>query len=53
MYQTERLLEVIQQAEPKLSAQGMIDLILRDVAEYVGGEEASDDITVVVLRCVE
>jgi serine phosphatase RsbU (regulator of sigma subunit) len=51
MYQTERLLELIQQADPGISAQEMVDLIVRDVGAFVGDEEASDDITVVVLRC--
>ena len=53
MYQTERLLELIQQADPDLSAQDMVDLIVRDVTEYVGSEEASDDITIVVIQCKE
>jgi len=53
MYETERLLRLIQQADPGLSAQRMVDLILRDVTAYVGGEEASDDITIVVIRCKE
>ena len=53
MYQTERLLELIQQADPDLSAQEMVDLIVRDVTAFVGGEEASDDISIVVLRCEE
>ncbi|MBC8229883.1 PP2C family protein-serine/threonine phosphatase [bacterium] len=51
MYQTERLLELIEQGNLNLSAQGMVDLILGDVISYVGDEEASDDITIVVLRC--
>ena len=51
MYQTERLIELIQQADPGLSAQDMVDLIVRDVTEFIGSEEASDDITIVVLRC--
>ena len=51
MYQSERLLEVIRQADPDMSAKDMVDLILRDVIAFVGDEEASDDITIVVLRC--
>ena len=51
IYQTERLLELIQQADPCLSAQEMVDLIISDVTAFVGGVEPSDDITVVVLRC--
>jgi sigma-B regulation protein RsbU (phosphoserine phosphatase) len=50
MYQTERLLEVVQQADPTLSAQGMVDLIVSHVTAFVGDVEPSDDITVVVLR---
>jgi sigma-B regulation protein RsbU (phosphoserine phosphatase) len=53
MYQTERLLELMQRADPGLSAQDMVDLIVRDVTGFVGEEESSDDITVVVLRCEE
>ncbi len=50
MYQTERLLELIQQADPGMSAQEMVELILKDVTAFVGGEEASDDITIVALK---
>jgi serine phosphatase RsbU (regulator of sigma subunit) len=53
MYQTERLLESIQQASPGLSAQEMINLVVKDVTAFIGDEEASDDITVIVLRCEE
>jgi len=53
MYQTERLLEVLQKASPTLSAQEMVDLIVGDVTAYAGNEEASDDITIVALRCKE
>jgi len=51
LYQTERLLELIQKADPDISAQEMVDLIIKDVFAFIGGEEASDDITVVVIRC--
>jgi serine phosphatase RsbU (regulator of sigma subunit) len=51
IYQTERLLELIQQADPGISAQEMVELILRDVTAFLHSEEASDDITIVVLRC--
>jgi serine phosphatase RsbU (regulator of sigma subunit) len=51
MYQTERLLEVVRRANPGISAQEMIDLIVQDVTEFSGGVEPSDDITTVVLRC--
>ena len=37
-------------ADPNLSAQGMLELILDDVIGYVGDKEASDDITIVVIR---
>jgi sigma-B regulation protein RsbU (phosphoserine phosphatase) len=50
MYQTERLLEAIKQADSGLSAQGMVDLIVKNVTTFAGDEEASDDITIVVLR---
>ncbi len=50
MYQSERLLELVQQADPNLSAQGMVDLIVSDVAAYMGDEEVSDDITIVVIK---
>ena len=50
IYQSERLLELVQQIDPDLSASGMVDLILDDVTGYVGDEEASDDITIVVIR---
>jgi len=52
MYETERLLEVIQQADSGLSAQDMVDVIVRNVTEFAGSEEASDDITIVVLQCL-
>jgi sigma-B regulation protein RsbU (phosphoserine phosphatase) len=50
MYQTERLLKLIQQADPGISAQEMVDLIVSDVTEFVGDVEPSDDITVMVLH---
>ena len=53
MYQTERLLEAIQKADSGISAQEMVDSIARDVIEFAGGEEASDDITIVVIRFME
>jgi serine phosphatase RsbU (regulator of sigma subunit)/streptogramin lyase len=51
MYQTERLLEIVQEASSPLSAQEMVDLIVSDVTAFAGDLEASDDITVVVIRC--
>jgi len=51
MYQTERLLEVIQKADSSLSAQEMVDWILQDVTAFIGDVEPSDDMTIVVLRC--
>ena len=51
MYQTERLMEIVKQADPSLSAQEMVDLIVKDVTAFVGDIEPSDDITVVVIRC--
>jgi sigma-B regulation protein RsbU (phosphoserine phosphatase) len=52
MYETDRLLRLIQQADPNISAQEMMDLIVGNVNGFIGGEEASDDISVVVLRCL-
>ena len=52
MYQTERLLEVLRQSKPDLSAQEMVDLIIRDVQAFVGNVESYDDITIVVVRVI-
>ena len=52
MYQTERLLEVVKQANADISAQEMVDLIVEDVTEFSGGVEPSDDITIVSLKCI-
>lgn len=51
MYQTERLMDVVRKADEGMSAQEMVDFIVRKIAEFVGEGESSDDITVVVLRC--
>jgi sigma-B regulation protein RsbU (phosphoserine phosphatase) len=51
IYGDERLLEAVQQADSDLSAQEMVDWIVKDVTEFVGDVEPSDDITIVVLRC--
>jgi len=53
MYQTEKLLDLIRQADPGLSAQEMVGLILADVAGYVGSREAYDDITIVIIKYEE
>jgi sigma-B regulation protein RsbU (phosphoserine phosphatase) len=53
MYETDRLLEVMQRADPGISAQEMMDWILKDVTAFAGGDEPSDDITIIVLRCNE
>jgi serine phosphatase RsbU (regulator of sigma subunit) len=53
MYQTERLIKVLQKADLNLSAQQMADGILQDVTAFVGGAEQGDDITLVVVRCEE
>jgi sigma-B regulation protein RsbU (phosphoserine phosphatase) len=50
MYQTESLLEVLRAADSDISAQEMVDLIVRDVSEFAGDVESSDDITIVVVR---
>ena len=34
-----------------LFADDYVDSIVRDVTAYLGGEEASDDITIVVIQC--
>jgi sigma-B regulation protein RsbU (phosphoserine phosphatase) len=51
MYQTERLLEVVKQADSDFSALDMIDWITQDVSKFAGNVDLSDDITIVVLRC--
>lgn len=53
MYQTERLLRVVQQIDLKLSAQEIIDEILQDVTVFVGDVEQSDDMTLIVVRCLK
>ena len=51
MYGTGRLLEVVQKADSDLSAQGMVDWIIRDVTGFAEDVDPSDDIALVVLRC--
>jgi sigma-B regulation protein RsbU (phosphoserine phosphatase) len=51
IYQTERLLRVLQQADPDLSAQEIVDMVAEDVTAFAGDMEQSDDITVVAARC--
>jgi len=51
MYQTERLIKVLQEIDLSLSANEMVDRILQDVTMFVGEVEQSDDITLVVVRC--
>ncbi len=51
MYEIQRLLELVQQADSDLSAQGMVDWILKDVTGFAGDVEPADDITIVVVRC--
>ena len=51
MYEIQRLLELVQKADSDLSAQGMMDWILKDVTEFAGDVEPADDITIVVIRC--
>jgi sigma-B regulation protein RsbU (phosphoserine phosphatase) len=51
IYQSERLLERVQKADPGLSAQGMMDWITQDVIAFMGDMDTYDDITLVVLRC--
>jgi serine phosphatase RsbU (regulator of sigma subunit) len=46
------LLEVLCQSKADLSAQEMMDLIIRDVHAFVGNVESYDDMTIVVVRVI-
>jgi serine phosphatase RsbU (regulator of sigma subunit) len=49
MYQIDRLLSTIRQADRDLPAQDMIHHILHDVSRFVGDVDQADDMTLVVL----
>jgi len=51
MYQTERLLDVVQKIDLGVSSQEMVDIIINDVAMFVGDVEQYDDMTIIVVRC--
>ena len=53
VYGFDRLKDAISNAMPNLSAEEMIQHILRDVHSFVGDAEQYDDMTVVVLRSME
>jgi len=53
MYVEERLIESIRQADMNLSAEEIIKHILQDVMAFVGDAEQYDDMTLVVVRCLE
>ena len=40
-------MELIEEADVSLPDQGMVDLIVGDVVDYVGDKEARDDIAVI------
>jgi serine phosphatase RsbU (regulator of sigma subunit) len=50
MYGFDKLRDAVGNAVPSLSAEGMIQHILRDVHAFVGDAEQYDDMTLVVLR---
>ena len=53
MYGTERLLDAVAGIDPAASAEGVIEAILRDVADFVGNAEQYDDMTIVVVKKLE
>jgi serine phosphatase RsbU (regulator of sigma subunit)/ligand-binding sensor domain-containing protein len=53
IYGFDRLRDAIRNAVPNLSAEDMIQHILRDVHAFVGDAEQYDDMTLVVLRSME
>jgi sigma-B regulation protein RsbU (phosphoserine phosphatase) len=52
MFGTERLTEVVR-SQLKNTAQGMVDRIYEELAQFQGGVERFDDETVVVLKVLE
>ena len=53
LYGEERLIEAIRQAKVDISAAEMINRILQDVMEFIGRAEQYDDMTLVVVRCLD
>jgi len=53
MYGYNRLKETIRCAATDFSAEDMMHHILQDVRTFVGEMEQYDDITIVVLRCLD
>ncbi|MGA7161518.1 MAG: PP2C family protein-serine/threonine phosphatase [Bacteroidota bacterium] len=51
-YTEERVEQFLRSIEP-LSAQGVVDEIQKEIARYTSGAPQSDDITLVVLNCVD
>ena len=52
MYGTERLIELISRTPNECSAEEMLHHIVQDVQAYVEGAEQYDDLTLVVVKCV-
>ncbi|MBM3242052.1 hypothetical protein FJZ31_37750 [Candidatus Poribacteria bacterium] len=52
MYGAERLEKVVTHIVPTMTAEGIIETILQDVADFVGAAEQYDDMTVVVVKKV-
>jgi sigma-B regulation protein RsbU (phosphoserine phosphatase) len=50
IYGTERLLDLVAGIDPEVSADDVIDVILQDVNQFVGGAERYDDMTIVVVN---
>ncbi|MFC1719238.1 PP2C family protein-serine/threonine phosphatase, partial [Candidatus Poribacteria bacterium] len=50
MYTTERLENILREADPELSADQLVDEIFRDAESFTGGAPQFDDMTVVVLK---
>jgi serine phosphatase RsbU (regulator of sigma subunit) len=50
MYGAERLEKVVTHIVPTMTAEGIIETILQDVADFVGTAEQYDDMTVVVVK---
>jgi sigma-B regulation protein RsbU (phosphoserine phosphatase) len=50
MYGTESLIDLATGIHPEASAEGVVEAILQDVADFVGTAEQYDDMTVVVVK---
>ncbi|MBI1928220.1 SpoIIE family protein phosphatase [Candidatus Poribacteria bacterium] len=53
MYGVERLLDAVRRTDSHLTAEAMLQHILQDVQVFVGKAEPYDDMTLVVVRCVD